>query len=516
MPVFSLPSAHGIGTLGSEARRFVDFLVDARQSWWQMLPVGPTSYGDSPYQSFSTYAGNPYFIDLDELRDTGLLDEKQISAADKLTAGERINYGAIYNTRGELLRAAAEKGLSAADGSFREFCEKNSGWLPDYALFTALKAHFGMKPWYEWDEDIRLRRPDALERYRRELSHEIEIQQYIQYLFYGQWDALRSYAHERRIGIIGDMPIYVALDSADVWSSPESFQLDEKNMPKAVAGVPPDYFSADGQLWGNPLYDWDAMKKDGYGWWIRRVEGASRLYDMIRFDHFRGFHTYWSVPAGEKTAKNGRWMTGPGLLFVKMLTSWFYNLKFIAEDLGDLSDEVHEFVRDSGLPGMNVLQFAFDGNPYNHYLLHNIKENSVCYVGTHDNAPVRAWAEEAPKKELLFCERYLGLNEREGLNWGMLRAGMQSNSFLFIARLSDYLGLGGEARINTPGLPSGNWDWRLKKGALTKKLAEKIASFSAIFARAADELPKPEKPEKDGKADGKTDGKADGSDKMKA
>ncbi len=501
MPIFSLPSAHGIGTLGAEARRFVDFLVDARQSWWQMLPVGPTSYGDSPYQSFSTYAGNPYFIDLDELEEAGLLDKREIAEADRQVSDERVDYGAIYNTRHALLRSAAERGLERREDGFRVFCEKNAGWLDDYALYTALKGRFGMKPWYEWDEDIRLRRPDALRRYREELRCETEIRQYIQYLFYTQWDALRDYARQKKIGIIGDMPIYVAFDSADVWASPESFQLDEKNCPKAVAGVPPDYFSEDGQLWGNPLYDWDAMKKDGYGWWIRRVEGASRLYDMIRFDHFRGFHTYWSVPAGETTAKKGHWVNGPGLPFVKMLTSWFYGLSFIAEDLGDLSDEVHEFVEKSELPGMNVLEFAFDGNPGNHYLLHNIKQNSVCYVGTHDNAPVCGWASSLSEREKRLSERYLGLNDREGVNFGMIRAGMQSNSFLFVAQMSDYLGLGDEARINTPGLAWGNWGWRMRRGSLTAELAEKIADYAVMFSRASDAPPKPAEKTESGKTD---------------
>ena len=304
LPISALPSSYGIGTLGKAAYDFVDFLTEAGQSWWQLLPVGPTSYGDSPYQSFSTYAGNPYFVDLDLLVRDGLLKKEEIEARDWGRDPSRVDYAAIYRSRFQLLQIAADRGWERDADKVKAFSEKNAGWLPDYALFMALKRHFDMRAWTQWeDEDIRLRRPAAVERYQRELSEDIRLFTYIQYLFFRQWEALRTYAHKKGIGMIGDLPIYVAMDSADVWAEPDSFQLDERNIPKEVAGVPPDYFSEDGQLWGNPLYNWDAMKADGYGWWIRRVDGASRLYDILRIDHFRGLESYWAVPYGAENAR---------------------------------------------------------------------------------------------------------------------------------------------------------------------------------------------------------------------
>ena len=335
LPISALPSPYGIGTLGKAAYDFVDFLTEAGQSWWQLLPVGPTSYGNSPYQSFSTYAGNPYFVDLDLLVRDGLLKKEEIEARDWGRDPSRVDYAAIYRSRFQLLQIAVDRGWERDADKVKAFSEKNAGWLPDYALFMALKRHFDMRAWTQWeDEDIRLRRPAAVERYQRELSEDIRLFTYIQYLFFRQWEALRTYAHKKGIGMIGDLPIYVAMDSADVWAEPDSFQLDERNIPKEVAGVPPDYFSEDGQLWGNPLYNWDAMKADGYGWWIRRVDGASRLYDILRIDHFRGLESYWAVPYGEPTAKNGRWIKGPGMDLVGVLKGWFSSLQFIAEDLG--------------------------------------------------------------------------------------------------------------------------------------------------------------------------------------
>ena len=321
MPISSLPSPHGIGTMGKAAYAFVDFLAEARQAWWQILPVGPTSYGDSPYQSFSAYAGNPYLVDPDMLIRDGLLTEEEVSAVDWGDDPACVDYAKIYENRIPLLRLAKERGWQRDAEKVAAFAEENRGWLADYALFMALKRHFGMVAWTEWpDEDIRLRKAAAVARYTKELAEDIDLFVYIQYLFFAQWQALRAYAHEKGIGIIGDLPIYVAMDSADVWADPNSFQLDEKNVPKEVAGVPPDYFSEDGQLWGNPLYDWDAMKRDGYGWWIRRIEGASHLYDILRIDHFRGFESYWAVPYGETTAKIGRWVKGPGMDLVGVLT----------------------------------------------------------------------------------------------------------------------------------------------------------------------------------------------------
>ena len=485
MPISSLPSPHGIGTLGAEARKFVDFLADAGQSWWQILPVGPTSYGDSPYQSFSAYAGNPYLIDLDLLCEDGLLTPAEVNAVSWGTNPARVDYSAIYNGRFPLLHLAMERGWERDADKVKAFSEENDAWLPDYALFMALKRHFGMSAWTEWpDEDIRLRRPEAVARYREELADDIRLFTYIQYLFFRQWEALRSYAHEKGIGIIGDLPIYVAMDSADVWADPRAFQLDERNVPAEVAGVPPDYFTADGQLWGNPLYDWDAMKADGYTWWIRRIAGASRLYDILRIDHFRGLESYWAVPYGETTAKVGRWVKGPGMDLMNVLTEKFPNIQFIAEDLGYLTPEVRQLLEDSGLPGMKVLQFAFDSREAANYLPHTYPRHCVCYAGTHDNSTLMGWKDEAAPADIAMAREYLGLHDEEGFNWGVLRGGQSSVADLFIAQMQDYLGLGSEARMNTPGILGGNWQWRMLPGQITDELTARIARMTSLYGRS--------------------------------
>ena len=484
LSVSSLPSPYGIGSLGKAAYNFVDFLAEAGQAWWQMLPVGPTSHGDSPYQSFSTYAGNPYFVDLDMLVEDGLLTTEEIDAMDWGSNPEYVDYEKIYNSRFIILKKALDRGWERDRIKVKNF-ELDNAWLPDYALYMVLKRHFGMKAWTEWDEDIRLRQGDSVERYRKELDDDVRLFTYIQYLFFQQWNKLRAYAKEKGVGIIGDMPIYVALDSADVWAEPKCFQLDEKNVPKEVSGVPPDYFSADGQLWGNPLYDWDAMKRDGYGWWIRRIEGAAKLYDVLRIDHFRGMESYWAVPYGETTAKNGHWVKGPGMDLVGVLTSWFHNVEFIAEDLGFLTPEVKQLLADSGLPGMKVLEFAFDSREPSNYLPHTYIENCVCYVGTHDNTPVMAWEHEAAEDDVKFARQYLGLNDEEGFNWGILRGGLSSVANLFVAQMQDYLGLGAESRMNTPGILGGNWQWRMKEEQITKELTEKIGEAARIYGRSS-------------------------------
>ena len=438
MPIYSLPSPYGIGTMGTAAREFIDFLAEAGQAWWQILPVGPTSYGDSPYQSPSTFAGNPYFIDLDLLVEDGLLTQEEIDARYWGDTSTRVDYGAQYENRYILLQQATLRGWERDAKEVDAFVEANRGWLPDYALFMALKRHFGMACWLEWpDEDARLRQPAALEKYREELAEDIRLFTYIQYLFFKQWGDLREYAHEQGVGIIGDMPISVALDSVDVWANPDCFQLNEKGFPTQVAGVPPDYFSEDGQLWGNPLYDYDTMQKDGFGWWIRRVEGATKIYDVIRIDHFRGFAAYWSVPYGEKTAKNGQWITGPGMALVGVLRDWFHNVRFIAEDLGVPSPDVVQLLQDSGFPGMKVLEFAFDSKESSDYLPHTYNKNCVCYVGTHDNDTLVGWMNEVAPADLNKAVDYLGLDENEGYVWGMLRGGMGSVADLFITQMQD-------------------------------------------------------------------------------
>ncbi len=484
MPIFSLPSPYGIGTLGKAARDFVDFLSLAKQSWWQMLPVGPTSYGDSPYQTPCSLAGNPYFIDLDILCEDGLLLKSEIESLAWGDNPTQVDYGLLYQNRFTLLQKATDRGWDRDREEIDDFSKKNADWLFDYALFMALKRHFGMKSWLEWpDEDIRLRKSDAIKHYSEILQDDIRLFTYIQFLFFKQWNALRGYAHEKGIGIIGDMPIYVALDSVDVWSSPESFLLDEKNIPLEVAGVPPDYFTADGQLWGNPLYDYEAMEKDGYSWWINRVRGAEKIYDVIRIDHFRGFESFWAVPYGETTAKNGRWVKGPGMSLVGTLKSSFPNIFFIAEDLGYPSPEVVKLLEDSGFPGMRLLEFAFDSRDTNSYRPHAYTPNSVCYAGTHDNYTLIGWFESIDNADLDMAVKYLGLNREEGYVWGVLRGGMSSVSDLFVAQMQDFLEMPNWARMNTPGTSSGNWLWRMLPDQITPTLTQRIADMTKLYDR---------------------------------
>ena len=470
--ISSLPSRYGIGTLGREAYAFADFLHAAGQKYWQLLPLGPTSYGDSPYQSFSTFAGNPYFIDLELLAEDGLLDRAELEEIDWGGEPGYVDYGKIYQSRFDVLYKAFRAGYPRDREAVERFAKENK-WLDNYALFMALKRHFGMKSWLQWPEaDIRLHKPEAVERWRKELAEDVQFFSYLQYIFFQQWEALREYIHSLGIQIIGDLPIYVAGDSSDVWAEPEFFQLGEDNVPKEVSGVPPDYFSADGQLWGNPLYDYDRMRADGYGWWIRRVEGAGRLFDIIRIDHFRGLESYWAVPYGEETARKGRWRKGPGMELVGTLTNWFPNLSFIAEDLGFLTPEVHKLLRSSGLPGMKVLEFAFDAREPSNYLPHTYSPRCVCYVGTHDNETVMQWREQADRADVSMARKYLGLNDAEGFHWGMIRGGMSSVADTFVVQMQDCLGLGAEGRMNTPGVPAGNWRWRLLPGDANPALAK--------------------------------------------
>ncbi len=484
LPVSSLPSPYGIGTFGKAAYDFADFLKAAGQKYWQLLPLGPTSYGDSPYQSFSTYAGNPYFIDLDLLVEDKLLTKQEVAACEWGTNPRYVDYGKIYESRFPLLQKAKDRGWARDAAEVRAFEKENEGWLPDYALFMALKRHFGMKSWSDWpDESARMHEKAALERWRGELREDVELFTYIQFLFFTQWSALKKYINGLGIRIIGDLPIYVAMDSADVWSEPKMFRLDERRVPTEVSGVPPDYFCEDGQLWGNPLYDYDAMERDGFGWWIRRVGGAQRLYDVIRIDHFRGFESFWAVPYGEETARNGEWIKGPGMKLVGTLTGWFPGLEFIAEDLGYATPEVSKLLADSKLPGMKVLEFAFDPNEPSDYLPHFYQENCVCYTGTHDNAPLEEWRETGDPDELAHTRKYLGLNDEEGFCRGMLRGGMGSVAKLFVAQMQDYLELGKYNRTNTPGTASGNWEWRMLPGEADDALAERIAEMTKMYAR---------------------------------
>ncbi len=484
MAMSSLPSLYGIGTMGESAYRFVDFLRAAGQSYWQLLPLGPTSYGDSPYSSFSTFAGNPYYIDLDLLVSQGLLEREELRGIDWGGDPQRVDYGRIYEHRFSVLRRAfaRSEGLAEEIAAFRR---ENSAWLEDYALFMAVKSHFGMVSWTEWPEEgIRLHRPEAVEKYRALLGGEVDFWVFLQYLFFRQWNDLRGYARDKSIQFIGDVPIYVALDSADVWGAPQLFQLDEKNVPKEVAGVPPDAFTEEGQLWGNPLYDWDAMRADGYGWWIRRIEGAQKLYDVIRIDHFRGFESYWAVPYGDKTAKRGCWKPGPGMDVVGVLTGWFSNLRFIAEDLGYTTPEVEKLLKDSGLPGMKILEFGFDPQGESGYVPHNCQKHSVCYIGTHDNETVRGWIKAGRGKAFIrYAREYMHIEPKEGWCWGMIRTGMSTASELFVMQMQDVLELPGWSRMNSPGTAEGNWQWRMRPGAVDAALTRKLRHYTRVYRR---------------------------------
>ena len=487
MAISSLPSEHGIGTFGRAAYDFADFLAASGQKYWQMLPLGPVSYGDSPYQSFSSYAGNPYYIDLELLKEDGLLTDEEISSCDWGEDSRYVDYGKIYENRFRILKLAADRGYERDLKQVEIFIRDNT-WLGDYTLFMACKRHFGMKSWLEWpDEDIKMRRSDAIARCRAEFAEDIRLFTYIQFLFFKQWGDLKDYIHSKGIKIIGDIPIYVALDSVDVWSEPRQFELDDDLYPVEVAGCPPDDFATDGQLWGNPLYDWEYMKNDGFGWWIRRIDGVAKHFDVIRIDHFRGLDEYWAVPYGAENARGGIWRQGPGISLIKVLNTWFSDTMYIAEDLGFLTPTVHKLVKDSGWPSMKVLEFAFDSKEPSDYLPHRFNGNCVCYTGTHDNETLMQWKENADPEDIKMAVRYLNLTEEEGFNWGMIRGGMSSVADLFIAPLQDYLGLGGEARMNRPSDPQGWWRWRCRpqdiKGDEAGKLAERIREMTDLYGR---------------------------------
>ena len=482
MHITSLPGRHGIGTMGKEAFAFVDFLKKAGQTQWQILPLTPPGYGDSPYQSCSTFAGNHYLIDMDLLVEEGLLERSEIDSIAWCRRDNKVDFGAQYNNKLKVLRLAYAR--------FRDwekldaFCAANGSWLPDFALFMALKDRNNGKCWLEWEDSLKFREHDAIWAARNELKEDIRFYSFVQYLFDRQWNALRGYAKENGVSIIGDVPIYVPLDSVEVWSSPELFQLDQDLNPEAVAGCPPDAFSEDGPLWGNPLYRWDEMAKDGYNWWIRRLAAAGKWYDTVRLDHFRGFEAYWSVPYGDKTARGGQWIKGPNMHFLKALKKGLPELKLIAEDLGMLTQEVLDMRDASGFPGMKVLGFAFDSREPSDYLPHTYTANTVCYTGTHDNMTTRQWFDTAEPDAVAYAREYMHLDEKEGDVWGSIRTAMATVSDLCIVPIQDYLNLGGEARMNFPGTMSdSNWTWRAGYDMMNDELADRIYHLTKLYGR---------------------------------
>lgn len=486
MPVSSLPSRYGIGCFSKEAYEFVDFLKESGQSRWQILPLGPTGYGDSPYQSFSTFAGNPYFIDLEQLIQEGLLDRKDCQECDWGTQEEQIDYEKIYQGRYPLLKKAHAAWRQNKPKEWAAFLETEGYWVKDYALYMAVKEAFEGKSWSEWEEGIRVRRPEAVKAYEEKLADQVEFWGFTQFYFQKQWKKLKAYANQNGVSVIGDIPIYVALDSADTWANPKLFQLDEKNIPVKVAGCPPDGFSATGQLWGNPLYAWEYHKKTGYAWWLQRVRHCFQLYDIMRIDHFRGFDEYYAIPYGEKTAEKGAWEAGPGMELFAAIRERLGELPIIAEDLGFLTDSVRKLLADSGYPGMKVLQFAFDSREESDYLPHNYERNAVVYTGTHDNDTLQGWYRVLEKEDKEMALSYLNnqATADEEIHWDYICLAMRSVADTCIIPMQDYLGLGGSARINTPSTLGGNWCWRMKQGALSGQLAKRISRITSVCGRA--------------------------------
>ena len=483
LPISSLPGAYGIGGFSKEAYEFVDWLVKCGQKYWQILPLGPTGYGDSPYQAFSTFAGNPYFISLETLYEQGLITEEELEAQKRPENNAYIDYGELFQNRRTALKAAY--GRFEKSEEFKRFCEDNAIWLNDYALYRTLKDKTGGLAWYDWDHKYKFRNSSTMKRLFREYADDIGFYCFLEYEFDRQWKALKSYANERGIRIIGDLPIYVSMDSADAWSSPKLFKYDKGLVPKCVAGCPPDYFSPTGQLWGNPVYNWRYHKKTGYAWWIERLKRSFELYDVLRLDHFRGFASYYEIPFGAETAINGEWVKGPGMNLFNTVKEHLGNVPVIAEDLGMLTEDVFELIADSGYPGMKVLEFAFGSGPDNLYLPHNHIKNSVVYTGTHDNETLMGWLGSADENCRRHVRDYLG---RSGCDDGtaaeaLIRTALASTADTCIIPMQDHLRLGNEARLNTPATLGDNWKWRMAAGSCTDELAENIRSITQLYGR---------------------------------
>ncbi|MBN1486389.1 MAG: 4-alpha-glucanotransferase [Anaerolineae bacterium] len=487
----SLPGGYGIGELGEQAYRFIDFLVESGQSLWQVLPLGPTGYADSPYACFSAFAGNPLLINLNWLASEGDIDPQDLEQAPHFP-NEYVDYGPVINFKMAILHRAARKFRAEATSERREkfeaFCEENSAWLDDYILFMALKEAHGGAVWNTWEWELAARDPETLAAWHERLDENIFAHRYLQYQFFRQWDELKKYANDKGVQIVGDIPIFVAYDSADVWAHPELFHLDDDYLPTIVAGVPPDYFSPTGQLWGNPLYCWDKMAEGNYEWWIARLSQCLQMVDIVRLDHFRGFAAYWEIPAGEPTAVNGKWKEGPGAPLFTAIRDALGELPIIAEDLGHITEDVEELRDQFKFPGMKILQFAFTTDATNPYLPHNCEPNCVIYTGTHDNDTTLGWFESREEEEKLKAWRYLGPIS-ESINWALIRMAYRSVVDIAIAPLQDVLGLGNSARMNTPGNASGNWSWRFTENMLREEISSKLMEMALTYGRKEPEEP---------------------------
>lgn len=483
MHISSLPSPYGIGDFGEEAYKFVDFLAKANVKNWQILPLGVTGYGDSPYQCFSAFAGNPYFIDLNELIKSNFIRLSDVKKVDLGTNPYSIDYEKLYLNKMELLRIAYKKARKEIGVELEKFYEEEKKWLREFALFMALKAAHNNKSWIQWDEDLRKIDSEEVLEFEKKSQKEIFFWVFTQYIFSKQWKNLKDYANGHGVKIIGDLPIYVSEDSSDVWANPSIFNLDKQLKPKTVAGCPPDAFCITGQLWGNPIYNWEQMELQGYKWWIERIKHSFEQVDVLRIDHFRGFEAYWQVKYGSETAEDGQWIKGPGIKLFDKVKEELGELDIIAEDLGFLTPEVHHLIEDTGFPGMKILQFAFDPSGESDYLPHNYNSNTVVYTGTHDNHTAMGWFENASKDEINYAIKYLKLNYDEGFNWGFIRGIWSSVSYLAIAPMQDFLGLDDEARINIPSTIGKNWTWRMKKSDITDELATRISALNKIYGR---------------------------------
>lgn len=484
MHISSLPSEYGIGKMGKSAYDFVDFLVESGVKCWQILPLSPTSFGDSPYQSFSVYAGNPYFIDFDTLKQEGLLKKSDYQSFKWQDSSNAVNYSKIYANCFKVLKQAYKVYRRDISKKYSDFVEKNKSWLDDYALFMALKAVNDGKPWHKWDEELAMREPEAIKKATEDLKKETEFYKFVQYKFFRQWNNLKKYANDKGIEIIGDMPIYVSYDSVEAWTSPELFLFDKSKKPIDVAGCPPDDYAVTGQLWGNPLYNWECHKESNYSWWADRLKFSSEIYDIVRIDHFRGFESFYAIPYGSETAENGEWRKGPGVEFFKTIENELGDLAIIAEDLGFITKDVRQMLSEVGYPGMKVLQFGFGDDEENEHLPHNFENsNCIAYTGTHDNETLRGWINSSSAETLKYAMSYFNIKKKKDIPKGMIKATWGSVAKIAVAQIQDFLESDASTRMNTPSVTGGNWQFRTKEEDFSGKLIKKILKLNKMYNR---------------------------------